>query len=45
MYKGRVIVTGEWVTGKLVQSVNATFIVNKYAYEVDPDSVERCGNV
>lgn len=45
MYKGRVIVTGEWVTGELVQSVNASFIVNKYAYEVDPASVERCSDV
>ena len=41
MHRGRVIATGEWVEGHLVQSVNASFIVNKYVYEVDPDSVEK----
>lgn len=41
MYKGKVKATGEWVEGHLVQSTTATFIVNKYAYEVDPDTVKE----
>ena len=40
MYKGKVKATGEWVTGQLIQTVNASIIVNEYVYEVEPDSVE-----
>ena len=43
MARGKVLANGQWVEGRLERFGNVVFIVNKFVYQVDPDTVEEDG--